>query len=144
MLSDFHRVIVLTVAAFCIGCGGKGEELPKVFPVSGVVTFNGKPIEGAFVTFSPNDKNVRTAAGQTDAEGKFKLTTFKIGDGCTPGRMTVTIAKIESPTEPDPKTGKIPPMRSHLPIRYSERENSGLEATVEAKPENHFEFKLEK
>ncbi|MBI1344864.1 hypothetical protein GC163_01095 [bacterium] len=139
-----NRLCLLALGLALVGCfGGSGEDLPKVYPVQGTVTLDGKAVEEAIVTFNPNEKGARTAAGRTDAQGVYKLTTFNQNDGCAKGRMTVTISKIESPTEPDPKTGKIPPIRSHLPVRFSELNNSGLEAVVEAKPDNTFDFKLE-
>ncbi len=94
--------------------------------------------------FSPTDKKGRTAAARTDALGEYRLRTFQDGDGCVPGRMSVTVSKSESPTEPDPKTGKIPPMKNHLPLRYSDSSTSGLEANVEAKKDNKFDFRLDK
>src|SRR3954463_16414571 len=38
--------IAATVAGFLVGCGDSG---PKLVPVTGTVTLNGKPLEGAVV-----------------------------------------------------------------------------------------------
>ena len=38
-------------AGFLVGCGESG---PKLVPVSGTVTLNGKPLEGAAVAFQPD------------------------------------------------------------------------------------------
>jgi hypothetical protein len=45
---------------------------PKPVPVSGTVTLNGQPIEGAEVSFFPADAKGRAATGMTDMAGRFK------------------------------------------------------------------------
>ncbi len=61
------------------------EASPQVEKVSGQVTFNGKPLTGATVLFSPDDPNKpRPAIGKTNDEGKFELSTFVAGDGAAP------------------------------------------------------------
>ena len=83
------RLFVLTVGVLSAvgGCSANHNQdhRPKLVPVHGVVLFNGKPLEGAGVTFTNSTAGV-TAYGQTDAEGKFTLTTFTAGDGAAPGR----------------------------------------------------------
>ncbi|GIW99923.1 MAG: hypothetical protein KatS3mg111_3256 [Pirellulaceae bacterium] len=73
------------------GCGG--DKLPTV-PVSGVVTLDGKPLEGATVTFVPQSPGARTASALTGSDGRFVLTTVKGGDGAVPGTYAVTIKKV--------------------------------------------------
>jgi len=68
------------------GCGG-----PKLVPVTGVVTFDGKPVEGATVTFVSEDgKN--SFSGSTDASGKYSL---QEGEkvGALPGAYKVLVVK---------------------------------------------------
>ncbi len=58
------------------------NALPSVVPVSGTVTYHGKPVEGATVTFSRGNGD-RTkgdvAVGTTDASGRYELTTHFTG-----------------------------------------------------------------
>jgi hypothetical protein len=79
-----------------MGCGG-GAEGPATEPVSGTVTLDGKPIEGAQVVFVPNGSG-RAASATTDAAGKYELTTFNPADGAVIGSYKVTIAKTEGAT----------------------------------------------
>lgn len=55
--------------------------LEKVVPVSGTVTYQGKPVESFQVSFIPTDGR-RAAVGITDASGKFTLGTNDVADGC--------------------------------------------------------------
>jgi hypothetical protein len=70
-----------------VGCGDA-----KPVKVQGAVTLDGKPLAGAMVTFLPfNEKQGRAAAGLTQADGSFRLTTGKIDDGALPGQYRVTV-----------------------------------------------------
>jgi hypothetical protein len=61
--------------------------------VQGAVTLDGKPLAGAMVTFLPSGEKGggRPAGGRTDADGSFRLTTFKADDGALPGHYRVTV-----------------------------------------------------
>src|SRR5947209_14430231 len=73
-------VTVLSVAA-AAGCAGEKKwERPKVVRAGGVVRYQGKPLEGAQVTFTHTTSTI-SALGHTDAEGRFTLTTFELDDG---------------------------------------------------------------
>jgi hypothetical protein len=76
----------LLVFVAAAGCGGKTAK------VEGVVTLDGTPLQGATVTFVP-DNGERQASGLTDADGVFHLSTFNTGDGALPGTHKVTVEK---------------------------------------------------
>lgn len=87
--------IPITLFAACLllfsGCNNKGYSLA---PVSGTVTFNGKPVPKLSVVFSPEpvDENNSVgpySAGVTDAAGKFTLTTRYDDKGALVGEHTV-------------------------------------------------------
>ena len=91
------------------GCGG-GSGV-KTVPVTATVTYNGKPVSGAAIGFSPAGGAGGPAApkapgekvtpqsmphgahGITDASGKAKMWTIEPGDGVQPGSYLVTIEK---------------------------------------------------
>ena len=82
------------------GCGGGGADPGKGVPVSGTVTLDGKPLEGASVTFM---SGTFAGFGVTDAQGKYRLV-----QGALPGSNKVVISKIEGGAEAltdDPDSG---------------------------------------
>lgn len=97
--------LVMWASLLCTGCGEKTvENLPK-YPVSGNVLVNGKAVAGVMVMLSPqgdSSPNARVAAGVTDAEGNFELTTIIDGDGAFPGEYAVTFKWLE-PNEFPPR-----------------------------------------
>ncbi|MDX1969272.1 MAG: hypothetical protein SFV23_18995 [Planctomycetaceae bacterium] len=80
-----------------LGCGGDGR--PRLIPVSGTVTLDGNPLEGAIVGFQPiadaKEKFQRPPGGITDAAGKFVLGTYDKTDGAPVGKYKVVIQKRE-------------------------------------------------
>jgi hypothetical protein len=93
------------------GCGDTGTA--PTAKVSGVVTFNGQPVEGASVVFTPAQG--RPGTGVTDATGHFTISTFAAGDGAVPGEHTVAFADSkpqpmpEGPPAEDAKPPEKPP-----------------------------------
>lgn len=90
-----------------VGCS-KGPTLPTV-PVSGSVTLDGKPLEGAAVSFTPVPSNPdgKPANGITDAQGTFQLKTYLGGttgqaSGAMPGDYVVMVTKYEASSGPAP------------------------------------------
>jgi hypothetical protein len=73
--------------------------------VRGTVTYRGKPLAGASVTFMAQGAP-RAAVGKTDEAGNFQLTTFEPGDGAVPGTHSVTVKKYTSEPPPLPQ---VPP-----------------------------------
>lgn len=137
---------VLVVSSVGLGCTrARGPQLPRTFPVTGVVTFDEKPLASATVMFNPLDGQGHGSIALTDDAGRYKLTTFKPGDGVVPGDYRVAITKIVYPgsANESPLTASADP-RNILPIRYANDLTSGLTATVEAKPDNTFDFALAK
>lgn len=68
------------------GCG-EARTGPETVPVSGTLTVDGKPVEGAKVTFV---HETFAAFGKTDASGKFEL-----APGAVPGENKVVFSKWE-------------------------------------------------
>src|SRR5262249_11387748 len=68
----------------------------KPTKVEGIVTLDGKPVEGAMVSFVPEGGKGLPATGLTESDGVFHLTTFSFEDGALPGEYKVLVTK--SPT----------------------------------------------
>ena len=93
------------LALFCVGAmitiAGCGASNLPTTPVTGTITYDGEPLEGATVTLTPESGSVgsRSASGISDASGNFVLTTvFTDGataEGAIAGSYTVRVSKLE-------------------------------------------------
>ena len=117
------------MALLAIGCGG-GTKLPELGTVTGVVTVNGKPVEGLTVTFEP--KGSRPSTGVTDSEGHYSLLFNKNTAGAVVGSHTVRISQEVSAEIPEKDQVRIP--RSYNTA-------STLKRDVKA-GKNTFDFKI--
>src|SRR6478609_7891711 len=87
--------------AICVGChGSKG---PATVEVTGIVTLNGSPVEGANVFFSPavsSEASRLSSQATTHHDGKYQLRTHVGGgqfkSGIVPGKYDVTINKLDT------------------------------------------------
>jgi len=81
------------------GCGSGDEtERIKLVPVKGNVTFNGKPLDGATITFAPDEANdSETAGGGTTGPDGNYTAAFRGRDGLAPGKYKVLITKAILP-----------------------------------------------
>jgi hypothetical protein len=137
------------VLAVFIGCGG--ESGPDVYPVTGTVSYNGQPVEGAVVGFV-GEAATKMATGTTDAQGRFELTTYKPGDGAVAGKHKVTVTKITggggggsgtvSMEEAYESTEGPAEAKNELPSKYEGADTSPLEFTVSAGDTNDFKIEL--
>ncbi len=78
-----------------------GTGCSRLVKVEGTVTLDGKPLEGATVTFVPASGEGKAVGGSTDKDGVFRLTTDKYGDGIARGEYNVVIT-ITMPPPPNP------------------------------------------
>ncbi len=100
-----RRVWCLVVATvLATGCGSGGPLLPA----HGIVTLDGRPLDGAAVTFYP-EPGVAVTGGTalTGTDGKFVILGAKGQNGLAPGRYKVTVSKLkvqrgENPSPDDP------------------------------------------
>lgn len=115
---------ILALPALCLAGCSDGLNL---VPVTGTVTLDGLPLEGASVVFRPEQG--RLSSGKTDAEGRYTLRYTDEKAGALPGEHTVQIA-----TAADDEESSAPP-REKLPARYNL--TSELRATVSTASQQH-------
>jgi hypothetical protein len=120
-------------------CLFAGCSQSATVPVTGTVTLDGQPATEAEVIFTPAQG--RVAVGQTDAAGKFKLSTNKPDDGAVPGHHKVTVVQYYAPGKAPPMGGGPPP---RFPSKYAETSQTPLEANVERGAKNDFTFDMKK
>ncbi|HEY8504695.1 MAG TPA: carboxypeptidase-like regulatory domain-containing protein [Gemmataceae bacterium] len=87
----------VTAALAAAGCSGGGGG--PYATVSGVVTYNGQPVNGAKVTFHGTTEVEGRRAGPfsalTDSQGKYLLANVGEEPGIPPGMYKVTVTKLE-------------------------------------------------
>src|SRR5262245_39746565 len=101
MWRTLYLLATLLWLGILVGCGGTS----KTVPTTGRVTYNGKPVPRANVSFTPVEGSGRAASGLTDNNGYFKLGTFSTSDGALPGNYRISVI-ARGPDRP-PKPGEI-------------------------------------
>jgi len=100
-----------------------------MYPANGQVTFKGRPISDAELTFFPEDKSypdsVRPKA-KTTADGTFVAWTNAQGDGVPAGNYKVTIVHNEVSVSKDTIVAKP----NDLPIEYSKRDTTDIQVQI--------------
>ena len=128
IVRSLHIIGMVSLLAVA-GCGGNSD----LASVTGTVTLDGEPLEGAAVVFAPTSAGA-TAYGRTDAQGRYEMMFSDDEKGAWLGENIVRIS-----TE-DVGSGDSPARPEVVPAIYNQR--STLRANVEKKA-NTFDFALE-
>ncbi len=105
MSRDAIRTSLALLAAVYLAAGaGCGPKHPQTAPVSGRVTYQGRPLTTGRIAFQPEQG--RPAIGDIGPDGTYRLTTFEPGDGALPGhyRVTVESMRVTGTVAPPPKS----------------------------------------
>lgn len=89
-MSSKNLLHLIVVGLASVGCSSGN---PAVSPAKGVVTYKGKPVGGAKVSFVLQGHAPRIGEGTTDSEGRFQISTFANNDGALIGTHDVFITK---------------------------------------------------
>lgn len=139
MRPSFALAIVFFSLAILPGCG-KDNPLGRL-PVSGTVTFQGKPLDQGSIEFAPVDPLGKTKAGASITEGRYSIETDQ---GLAPGTYIVRIFSSEGgagaakDAMPGTRPTAIP--RERIPAVYNV--NSRLQCEVSQSGENVHDFTL--
>ncbi len=125
-------VLLGMVGACLAGCGKK----ENVVSVTGTVFLDGKPLEGATVTFHPL-KGGAVGSATTDSSGRFTVMTGTLR-GLKPGEYIVTVQKTAGVSSGDPLAPEKPPAML-TPAKYANVKTSPLKYTAPGGPA-HFEL----
>lgn len=120
-------VAVLGLAAGC----GSGE--PKLYDVSGTLTFEGKPIAAGVIHFEPDAaKGNRGVAGYAEIHGG-KFDTAKKGRGVLGGAYSIRINGFDGKVGPEAPLGAAM-FPEYTEFRSMKAENQTIDITVKKKP----------
>jgi 5-hydroxyisourate hydrolase-like protein (transthyretin family) len=93
-LNRFFIVAVLLLPLGLSSCGKNEANRKQTFPVTGQVYVDGSPVENVAITcvdVKGVDKEHPTMSETyTDKDGKFKISTYKSGDGVPVGDYVLT------------------------------------------------------
>jgi len=110
-----HRLRCLTFVVvallFCSAC----DQGPPLGAVSGTVSYEGKPVEKATITFTHVTEG-RTAFARTDADGHYQL---KFSDGRRGALLGENAVAIETARVGADENGEIVQFPETLPKRYN-------------------------
>lgn len=118
------------------GCSSSAPAGPAA--VRGTVTFQGRPLSGGLVVFTPDRQRGATgtpARGEIGPDGTFRL-EHAGGHGIPPGWYRVAIAAA-------PSAGPTEPGRPGFPPQLRRPDTSGLVREVTAGKDHTFEFAVE-
>jgi len=103
------------------GCAPGGLH---VVPVSGTVTFDGKPLTSGTVIYLPDSEQGNTMPheprGRIEADGTYQLFTLRQA-GAPPGAYRVAVVAVKPGTE-----DSFEPPQYLVPPQYASPETSGL------------------
>lgn len=142
------RAICLALAAlsFVTGCAQQSTETPPIEGVvsaGGTITLDGKPLEGASVTFIPTgpaqpNQAVAGAFAITGPDGKYSLISGASSPGALPGTYRVVVSRMLKPdgsvahftAEVSPEMLRSQGAKESIADEESNPTSSTLQATV--------------
>ncbi|AGA30926.1 hypothetical protein Sinac_6866 [Singulisphaera acidiphila DSM 18658] len=126
-----RRVIMAAMAVLLSGCSESG---PKLLPIHGTVTNNGKPVEGASVIFTPDPSNAlgQPATDVSGPDGNYKLMTNNRA-GVAAGKYRVAVIKVPPPPESTNESFTSDPFMAQLSVSGpdAKKKNNPASATLE-------------
>lgn len=115
--------ITLALAALAFaGCGGSRYDFVDV---TGVVTLDGKPLEGATVKFQPQGGGAMSY-GVTDGSGRYELETMKGERGTIVATHTVSVSKTSGTADASSDEAQPTP-KQLIPPRYNTKSELAYE-----------------
>lgn len=134
MNSLFGRLNRLCFVGFAlvllVGC----PETSKLLQVTGKITVDGKPADGASVLFFPEGSGGEIAAGSADANGQFSLFS-NMEPGVAPGKYKVTVTwpdPAKRPSTEDIAMGRAKDAPDLLKGKFVNKDRSTLSVEVTA------------
>ncbi len=124
-----------------LGCGESG---PKLNPVAGKISYDGKPLTRGTISLRPEKASAKETSiepyAEIKADGSFELKTGA-KDGAPVGKYIVLVTATE---EIDPKNASAAP-KDLIPRKYGDPQSPMLRLEVVEKPSpNQYDIVLKK
>ena len=134
-------LIATALAALVLGLSGCGPPREKLWPVSGKVTFRGKPVAAGTIRFSNPQIGIDMTA-RLHSDGAYEVVMAR-GAGLPEGTYQVAIMppRVDIPIESTANPPKQPPCLD-IPERYRLPSTSRLVLTVK-RDGNRFDVDME-
>jgi hypothetical protein len=134
----------LALCCFLSGCGGSekpvGDGGPPRIPVSGKITYDGKPIDGGTIAFDPKAEGLRPTGGPI-VNGEYNVPLEK-GGNAGPYLIKISWPQPTGKKFKDDDTGEMmDEMKEAIPKKYNEA--STLEVTL-SEEDHVFDYDLAK
>jgi hypothetical protein len=120
----YHLLPSALAGAVCLAAIGCGNKLVKI---TGKLTLDGQPVEGAVVVYERESGGGNPAAGPTDKDGLFQLGTFEPGDGALPGKYKVLILPPQATPREKPQPGMSMEQTMAIYARFKEQQRKNPE-----------------
>lgn len=127
---------LFAVALVLAGCGSDSDT-PPTAPVTGTITYQGKPVTGGQVEFHPQGVEGNPGISPLGPNGEFTLTTYENEDGAVIGHHVITVQVFPQGGLPGEGFSEDD---APIPKKYESAETSDLK--VEVKDEDNV-FPLE-
>lgn len=131
-----HSALCYLLAMTAVAVTGCSKDSPSLATVKGQVTLDGQALTSGTVVTSTDDG--RGARGAIDAQGRFTLSSGKLGEGAQPGLHHVAVKAYSSSDPGNPEAAAKP----LVPQRYLSTANSGLTIDVKAGELNEVTLEL--
>ncbi|MEW4565727.1 hypothetical protein AB1K70_24610 [Bremerella sp. JC770] len=138
-MNNLTKTLAATLAVSLLifsGCGPAQED--GTFPVSGTITYKGKPLESGYIAFVPD--TTQLGAGKAYS---CKIVEGKFEGASTPGTKTVQVHSSWETGEMmamDDGSGMVPKQAS-LPAKFNEK--SQIQVELKSEPNENLTFDLE-
>jgi hypothetical protein len=142
--SNRIALCLLSLATIIVaGCSNNSDRDAGTVPVSGKVTYNGQPLEGATITFI-SDTGSTPGAAMSGPGGVYTLRV-------KPGSYTITVSKLSGVVDTREMTMEeamanankpVEEPKETLPPKYQSPTESGLKFEVKQSGENKFDVPL--
>lgn len=129
-MAALNTVRTLGLVLLVVGVAGCGEKGARLSPVSGKVTFQGKPVAKGMIRFSSPQAAIDILAN-LQSDGTYSVRMAR-GAGLPKGTYKVAIMPPQASAPVGTMTLPPPPSCPDIPEKYRNPSTSGLTLTVKA------------